>query len=101
LKVAMRTLPMLLLVLTACTTPAPTPAPAAAKHAESFQVIPLQHSSADELAATLRSLFSRNPDIRVMSDSRTNSLLIAADPQDIERIEALVERIDIEVKPAR
>jgi type II secretory pathway component GspD/PulD (secretin) len=95
----MRTLPILLLVLTACSAPATAPKEAP-KHTESVQVVPLQYSSAEELAGTLRSLFARNPDIRILADVRTNSLLIAASSDDISQIEMVIHRVDIEVKPA-
>jgi hypothetical protein len=99
LNVPMRTLPILLLVLSACSATSTAPTPEAQKRAETFQVLPLQYSSASELASTLSSLFSRNPEVRVMSDMRTNSLVIMGDADDITRIESLVHRIDVEVKP--
>jgi type II secretory pathway component GspD/PulD (secretin) len=98
-NVAMRTLPIFLLVLSACSAPAAA-LKEAPKRVENVQVVPLQYSNADELASTLRSLFARNPEIRILADSRTNSLLIAADAGEIAQIEGLVQRIDVEVKPA-
>jgi type II secretory pathway component GspD/PulD (secretin) len=97
----MRTLPILLLLLGACTSPAPKAEIQPPSSTATFQVIPLQYSSADELSRTLQALFGRNPDVRVMCDPRTNSLLVAASAEDVERIESLVRRPDVEVKPAR
>jgi type II secretory pathway component GspD/PulD (secretin) len=97
----MRPIPILLLFLAACSTPATQPAPDAPKPAQSFQVLPLQYASGDELASTLNGLFARNPDVRVMVDRRTNSLLVMAGPDEMPHIEALVHRLDVEVKPAK
>jgi type II secretory pathway component GspD/PulD (secretin) len=96
----MRTLPILLLVLASCTSPASKATPEAPKHAETVQVIPLQYSNAAELANTLNALFGRNPEVRVLADARTNSLLVAAGAADVAKIEDLVRRLDVEVKPA-
>ena len=95
----MRTLPIFLLVLGACSAPSAA-TKELPKRVENVQVIQLQYSTADDLAGTLRSLFARNPEIRIMADARTNSLLISADPEDLAQISNLVQRIDVEVKPA-
>jgi type II secretory pathway component GspD/PulD (secretin) len=97
----MRPISILCLLLAACSTPATRPAPEAPKAEPAFQVLPLAYSSADELASTLNGLFTRNPDVRVMVDRRTNSLLVMAGPEDMTHIEALVRRLDIEVKPTK
>ena len=98
---AMRPISILFLLLAACSTPATQPAPDAPKPVGSFQVIPLQYASADELSSTLSALLSHDPDVRVMQDRRTNSLLVMAGPEDMAKIEALVHRLDVEVKPAK
>jgi type II secretory pathway component HofQ len=95
----MRTLPICLLVLGACSAPS-TATQESPKRVENVQVIQLQYSTAEDLAGTLRSLFARNPEIRILADARTNSLLVSAAPEDLAQISTLVQRIDVEVKPA-
>lgn len=83
--------------------PAPTPTPAApvAAQPQQFTVVPLQYASADELATTLSRLLDRTKTIRVIPDTRTNSLVItAADDRELSTVRELIARLDVQV-PAK
>jgi type II secretory pathway component GspD/PulD (secretin) len=66
-----------------------------------FQVIPLQHATAPELANQLTSLVGReaagldsDPIAAFIADNRTNSLLVRATPANMATVRALVAKLD-------
>jgi type II secretory pathway component GspD/PulD (secretin) len=70
-----------------------------------IRLVPLQHATAQPLAAALTTLFnqkyqtSRSPDAQrhrpiIVPDSRGNSLLIVAGVEDNQAIDALLEKLD-------
>jgi general secretion pathway protein D len=86
-----------------------------------FEVIPLEFASADELADTLEQLLEASrrvvtntqgkpsqgatttvrqgqTEAKIMVDPRTNSLLVMSMPEDMPRIKELVARLDVEVQ---
>ncbi len=75
------------------------------------RLVPLQHATAQPLAATLTTLFmqrfqaSRSPDARrqrpiIVPDTRGNSLLIVASVEDNQAIDILLEKLDREPENA-
>jgi hypothetical protein len=74
--------------------PGPVGGPPGAKAGAPLHVYTLKHATAAELADVLKKLFA-NADIT--SDPRTNSLIVRADQNTHETIEALVARLDVEV----
>jgi len=70
-----------------------------------LQVIPLRETNVDRIATTITRLMQRRyaempPEVRgaqeplVMTDARSNSLLVAANPEDLAAIESLVQRLE-------
>jgi len=57
-----------------------------------FQVLALKNAVAQDMAAMLRQLFGN---IQVVSDARTNSIILKADPVTEREIEALIRRLDV------
>ena len=91
--------------LAACTStsssgPAPTTAPIAQQAPSQFEIIPLRFASAHELAKLLHDVIE-NRAVRIEADGRTNSLVLAGANVDIERVKALIARLDIEVPAKR
>ncbi len=89
--------------------PASTPVlligrPEVATAETSFEVLPLRFAVAEELADTLSRLVADartggaagEPAIDLLADARTNSLLVRADAANLERVRALVARLDVE-----
>lgn len=73
--------------------PAPTSRPAV-RDGE-LRVIPLQHAPAARLAQTLQSALGALMEVRVLSDERSNSLVIIAEnPACFERATALIQALD-------
>ena len=104
----MRTFPIALLFLAACTSPSRAPEPPAS----AFEVFPLRHASAHEVADTIREWlvppdspeFGSVHGLIIQCDPRTNSLLVGVNPGDtdcIARVRELVARLDVEVRPRR
>ncbi len=60
-----------------------------------YRVLQLKYSSANELAHMLSEFFNERP-VRVMADSRSNTLIISASESDFPLIRDLVERLDSE-----
>jgi hypothetical protein len=58
-----------------------------------INIIHLQNASADSLAQTLSQLFAGHG--KVLSDSRTNSLLIQADKKTAMEMAAIVQKLDV------
>ena len=78
------------------------PASARAEPPE-LELIPLRYAAAPELADALSDLVSagaqgaRDPAVKVLSDERTNSLLVMAPPDHMPRLRALIALLDREV----
>ncbi len=72
---------------------------------QDFELVALKHSVATQLAATLRELMSTGAagadgvalpqSIRISVDQRTNSIIVAGDKADRERMRKVIERLDI------
>ncbi len=65
-----------------------------------FQVFPLKHASATAAQQTVNQFFlSRSGglggNVLVVSDFRSNSLIVQASPRDLQEVEALLKRIDV------
>ena len=66
-----------------------------------FEILPLEHADAGELAQTLEALAqdasaggTQPASIKVLSDPRTNSLLIMATPKSMEAVLELAKQLD-------
>ena len=60
--------------------------------------IPLNYAVAKPLAAELKDLIATSNQgnrIKISADTRTNSLLVQAIPEDLARMKALIEKLDI------
>ncbi len=105
-----RTLPIAL-VLAACSSTS-KPHHAQPPPAANFEVVALKYAVADDVARLLSDL-TESPDrrcvmpcppsqcppsIRVMSDPRTNSLVVQAGESDMPRIRELIAKLDVQVK---
>jgi type II secretory pathway component GspD/PulD (secretin) len=67
--------------------------------AEDVQIIRLANAEATTLAETLNQIYAPGQSgIRVTSDQRTNSLLVAGSEQQIEALRKLVSELDQPVK---
>lgn len=90
-----------LLVLTLLGTPscivAATRPAAATPETRPTEVLHLQYASCDEVASHVRNLISPNLAI-VLTDVRTNSLIVKADKPSLAEIKKLVEQLDVETK---
>ena len=75
---------------------------------EEISVIPLEHATASLLSKPLVSIFQKatqrakkgasiGPVVRIMSDERTNSLIILATEDDTLRVKELIELLDKEI----
>ncbi|MEW6074599.1 MAG: secretin N-terminal domain-containing protein [Planctomycetota bacterium] len=97
-----KSLPLLLLLLVGCAAePRTEPADeGVAAAVEAFEVVPLQHTAAAEIAATLERAFAERPAAagprpQVLVDSRTNSLLVQAAPEKLPAIRARIAALDV------
>ena len=73
--------------------------PRAVQKATNFKVLPLRFASAGDVAGTLHQLTKY---MRIVPDARTNSLIISYESkEDLDQIEELVARLDVEVKPTK
>lgn len=76
-----------------------------------FRIFALKHADAAEVATVINSMFGREPrrggfntpnnpnvvtDLQVAVDHRTNSLLVRGSPADLEIVEALTQRLDLD-----
>lgn len=61
-------------------------------------VVPLKHTSANDVAKSLQKLFERHADVHASAETRTNSLLIVAPEKAIDSIVATAKELD---RPAR
>jgi type II secretory pathway component GspD/PulD (secretin) len=105
----MKSILLLALVLVSCTSQGrgreevPT-ATASTAGALQFQMVPLQFASAEELAGTLRELVRseagpRTDGVKVLSDARTNSLLLQAPEDEMSRLLEIVAKLDVRAEP--
>jgi type II secretory pathway component GspD/PulD (secretin) len=69
------------------------PEKAAAAPVEELRVFALQHASAEAIAKTLQKVFvDRN--LQLAPEARTNNLIVRGGPQQLQEIEALLQRMD-------
>ena len=61
-----------------------------------FEVLPLEHAAAAEIAPPLARVFAGST-LRVEPDARTNSLLLAGAPEELEDAKAMIASLDVEV----
>lgn len=78
-----------------------------------LEVFPLEHASAIDAEATLRSFFVAAPGtdeavrpglgtrVRIVADYRTNALIVQAAPRDLKEVALLIEKIDTVSTPAQ
>jgi len=70
---------------------------------QQFELIPLQYAAAPDLAETLTDLVSdaseggADSSVKVLSDDRTNSLLVMAPPEHMQELRDLIALLDREV----
>jgi RNA polymerase sigma factor (sigma-70 family) len=64
----------------------------APRPAAGFQVLPLKHATAGQLATTLSQLF---PAAKVVADDRTNSLILKAEAETVKEIHDLLGKLDV------
>ncbi|MEZ6106210.1 MAG: secretin N-terminal domain-containing protein [Pirellulaceae bacterium] len=64
-----------------------------------FEVFPLRHASADEVAQTLEDFFSDRgglgPNPKITVDQRTNSVVVHAAGRDLNEVRTLIARLDV------
>ena len=78
-----------------------------------LQVFRLNHASATDAEATVRSFFVERPGseedprpglgarVRILADYRTNSLIVGASPRDLAEVSGLIRKLDVESIPAQ
>ncbi|MEO8269064.1 MAG: secretin N-terminal domain-containing protein, partial [Aureliella sp.] len=78
-----------------------------------LKVIPLLHASSEDLQARIREFFVNNPGgdtttrtglgtrVKVLSDYRTNSLIVQAAPREMLEVEKLISELDIQSTTAQ
>jgi hypothetical protein len=57
-----------------------------------FKVVALKHASALDLVATLKQLYGN---VQIVGDSRSNSIILKAEPAAAREIEELIRRLDV------
>jgi type II secretory pathway component GspD/PulD (secretin) len=57
----------------------------------SMEVIPLQHIAADSAAVQLQ---SEHAGVKIVADPRTNAIIVAGSPAELEEIRQAVNRVD-------
>jgi len=68
-----------------------------------FQIFPLKHAASDLLANQINQAFTSRPgygsylasQVSVVSDSRTNALIVQASPRDLAEVAAMVRKLDV------
>src|SRR5207253_275417 len=104
---AMKWIPVTALTLSLFCSCAAQPRTSASAQSDSnaaFEVIPMKYASAAETAKLLTELglgIERQPGAapcRFVADSRTNSMLVEAEPADLARIKTAIARLDVQVK---
>lgn len=80
---------------------------------DQLKVIPLLHASSEDLQARIREFFVNNPGadttirpglgtrVKVLSDYRTNSLIVQAAPREMLEVEKLIGELDVESATAQ
>ncbi|MEM8734716.1 MAG: secretin N-terminal domain-containing protein, partial [Planctomycetota bacterium] len=75
---------------------------------DQLKVIRLQHASSEDVANRIREFFTQSPPdgdegrigietrVKVLSDYRTNSLIVQASPREMVELEGLIEELDTE-----
>lgn len=70
--------------------------------ANTFRIFPLTEATASVLQGTLQRLFDQRAsrgqdleDVTILADSRSNSLIIGATPEDMETAESLIAKLDV------
>ena len=61
---------------------------------EEFVVLPMQFASANEVAGQLGSLLRDRPTLRVIADSRTNSVLLTGSADELADAREIVAALD-------
>lgn len=77
------------------------PAVAGSDNSTVYKVIPLRYASADQLASALRNALVTQPNSRspqVVSDPRTNSVIVTCMPSELDSIERLIADLDVQVE---
>ena len=76
--------------------------------ASEFRIFPLKEATANILQGTLQRLFDRRAtrgqtreQVTIIADSRSNSLIVGAPPEDMKAVESLVARLDTPPKDSR
>jgi type II secretory pathway component GspD/PulD (secretin) len=99
---AMRLLPVLLLLLTACKSSGSSTA-----EDRVLKVVPVRHATAAELADELSRVTAppisfgpeAEPTYVFVADARTNSLIVSTYPDNLQQILELIEQLDKNVEP--
>jgi len=63
-----------------------------------IEVVPLKYASADQIAMELRSVLEglkSRRSMRVVADSRTNSIIVTGPREDLAQVLALIEKLDV------
>ena len=68
-----------------------------------FQIFPLKHAASDILASQITTAFTNRPGygsylapmVSVVSDPRTNALIVQASPRDIAEVAAMIQKLDV------
>ena len=67
---------------------------------DEFELIMLKHASADEISRILSSLIpaaskgSKRVGMKILADSRTNSIIVSGDKSERKQIKSIIERLD-------
>jgi type II secretory pathway component GspD/PulD (secretin) len=69
------------------------------RKAPGLTVLTLRHATAAEIATVLDRVYVKKADIVV--DGRTNQLIVRADDDTLKELEALLEKLDVQVPPKR
>lgn len=74
------------------------PEPPAARSG-TFEVIALKFTNATELASVLKDAF-KEPEVRIVADDRSNSLVVSAPAEVLADVRAMVARLDVRPQPS-
>ena len=76
--------------------PASAPGPGGPMRGGPLTVITLKHAHAEEMVAVLRQVFAAQG-LEATADERTNQLILRADVKMAAEVEALIEKLDVQV----
>jgi hypothetical protein len=76
--------------------PAPAKRPADKKDRGEQRIFRLKYIPANEAAQILRELFGRRTEISIAIDDRTNSLVVSGSKSNLDELEAITSKIDVE-----